>query len=145
MRGLKSEIAWKSDRPTKCIQRDIRGEDMDRYWLSDSGRWLLIMSSSGSVVYHDLDNVDVPERTLIPMHGSVDWHLATRMAVDVDNTSSKLAFNLALYLSSKPGTCLLSCGHLHLLIRHCKLKMNLTSRYGGCIFSWTLKARCRFL
>ncbi|KIM41965.1 hypothetical protein M413DRAFT_27502 [Hebeloma cylindrosporum] len=71
--------------------------------LINGGRWLLVVSSSGSVSYYDLEIREPVKRLLIPadrLHAWGDYSrsgVSAKIAVDMDNESALLSFNLALY------------------------------------------------
>src|SRR5258708_11047022 len=67
--------------------------------LINGGRWLLTACYYGSVSYYDLDTENPVKRLLIPrIRERVDSLNSVAMAVDIDNESGVLSFNLALYL-----------------------------------------------
>ena len=75
--------------------------DISALTLIDGGRWLLVVSRFGSVSYYDLDTQEPVKRLLIPavrLESRDDYFPCTAMmAVDMDNDSALLSFNLALY------------------------------------------------
>ncbi|KAF8962557.1 hypothetical protein BDZ97DRAFT_1759167 [Flammula alnicola] len=68
--------------------------------LISGGRWLLTTSDTGSVSYYDLDTQNPVKRLLIPeqMEDFPDFSHGVLMAVDVDNESALLSFNLAMIM-----------------------------------------------
>lgn len=70
--------------------------------LINGGRWLL--TASNSVSYYDLDSRKPVERLLIPQNidGDGSFHVV-KMALDIDDESAPLIFNLALCLEKGDG------------------------------------------
>ncbi|TFK60976.1 hypothetical protein BDN72DRAFT_850049 [Pluteus cervinus] len=62
------------------------------YRLLPGGRWLLISTHIGSVLYYDLDALEVTANVLIPEQ---PFQCTTLISPDLDTTSPTLRFNLA--------------------------------------------------
>ena len=78
----------------------INKSDIRALTLINGGRWLLVVSRFGSVSYYDLDTQEPVKRLLIPaarLESRDDYFPCTaKIAVDMDNESAFLSFNLAL-------------------------------------------------
>jgi len=89
----------------------INKSDICALTLINGGRRLLIVSRFGSVSYYDLDTQEPVKRFLIPaapLKRRNDYFPCTaKIAVDMDNKSALLSFNIALY-TCKGGNALTS-------------------------------------
>ncbi|KIM43459.1 hypothetical protein M413DRAFT_25822 [Hebeloma cylindrosporum] len=103
-----AEIAWGRDYnpPARELTTATRAAVI---YLVEGGRWLLVVSNTGSVTYVDLDSPTTNEANLIP--GQIDdptpmvWRdITMRMAVDIDRASPFLSFNIAFSFSSLEDT-----------------------------------------
>jgi hypothetical protein len=80
-----------------------------RMHLVEGGRWLLVVSKTGSVTYLDLDSPTITEAILIS--DQIDdptptvWrNIETQIAVDMDRASPFLAFNMVFSFCSLEDT-----------------------------------------
>jgi hypothetical protein len=92
----------RTELPPALMRRlPINKSDIRTLTLINGGRWLLIVSRFGSVSYYDLDTQEPLKRLLIPaarLESRDDYFPCTaKIAVDMDNESALLSFNLALY------------------------------------------------
>lgn len=86
---------------TRRLPIDNSGNNTLRILINE-GRWLL--TASGSVSYYDLDTRKPAERLLIPQIIDQDGSFrVVKMAVDIDDESTLLTFNLALFLEKGDG------------------------------------------
>jgi hypothetical protein len=89
----------------------INNSDIRALTLINGGRWLLVVSSAGSVSYYDLEAQKPVKRLLIPAARLESWDdyfpCTAKIAVDMDNESEVLSFNLALYTCKGGNSCLL--------------------------------------
>ncbi|KAF8968852.1 hypothetical protein BDZ97DRAFT_1915910 [Flammula alnicola] len=96
LRWKSAEIGWITDDGVPARERRIPTEKAETKYLVKGGRWLLIATSTGSVVYYDLEsstNIGMP---LTPSEfGHEEWPQIL-MSVDLDESSPTLTFNLAL-------------------------------------------------
>ncbi|KAF8968837.1 hypothetical protein BDZ97DRAFT_332011 [Flammula alnicola] len=97
LRWKSAEIGWITDDGVPARERRIPTEKAETKHLVKGGRWLLIATSTGSVIYYDLEsstNIGMPLTPSEFGHGeSVPQIL---MSVDIDESSPTLTFNLAL-------------------------------------------------
>ena len=89
----------------------VNKSDIRALTLINGGRWLLIVSRFGSVSYYDLDTQEPVKRLLIPaapLKSRNDYFPCTaKIAVDMDNKSELLSFNIALYTCKGGNSCLI--------------------------------------
>jgi hypothetical protein len=86
---------------TRRLPIDNSGNNTLRILINE-GRWLL--TASGSVSYYDLDTRKPAEKLLIPQIIDQDGSFrVVKMAVDIDDESTLLTFNLALFLEKGDG------------------------------------------
>ena len=104
MRRTSIEIkrkTWTSLSAALIRRLPINNSDIRALTLINGGRWLLVVSRFGSVSYYDLDTQEPVKRLLIPaarLENRDHYHPCTaKIAVDMDNESAVLSFNLALY------------------------------------------------
>jgi len=71
--------------------------------LVEGGRWLLVVTDTGSISYFDLEDVQVEERVLIPDQTSDGEKAKISMDVDIDRKESILTFNLGLHIKARSG------------------------------------------
>ncbi|KAF8965600.1 hypothetical protein BDZ97DRAFT_1811435 [Flammula alnicola] len=75
-------------------------DDVLNFHLVEGGRWLLVANHSGRIAYHDLDEEEITEKTLIPEQLNPrlkllnDTHVLMNIDVDVD--ARFLTFNLGI-------------------------------------------------
>ena len=108
LRLKSADIGWRTDsKPTR--KHEIRTTHTAQcMYLVEGGRWLLFTSNTGCITYFDLDAPMLTESTLIPdqfdpllmnqLHPYAEIHIV--MAIDRDNDSTLLAFNLAVSFCS---------------------------------------------
>ncbi|KDR66907.1 hypothetical protein GALMADRAFT_258797 [Galerina marginata CBS 339.88] len=66
--------------------------------LVEGGRWLLVVTRTGSVEYYDLDAESITGAPLIPNQIGGHPESEIRMSIDMDENAPTLSFNLALSL-----------------------------------------------
>jgi len=82
----------------------IDNSGIGTFTLINGGRWLLTACYYGSVSYYDLDTQNPVKRLLIPkIRERIESFNSVAMAVDIDDESGVLSFNLALYLERIGG------------------------------------------
>jgi len=116
--SLETERKTSIELPLPLMRRlPINKSDIRALTLINGGRWLLIVSRFGSVSYYDLDAQEPVKRLLIPaarLESRDDYFPCTaKIAVDMDNESEFLSFNLALYTCRGGNSSL--CRNLQLL------------------------------
>lgn len=107
--------------------------------LVEGGRWLLVVSGTGSVTYLDLDSPTITETTLISDQiddpTPTDWmYTEMRVAIDMDKASPLLAFNIALAFCSSeenrgPKEPKIQIWHVDLLLDEQQLGVGLTCKH----------------
>ena len=79
--------------------------------LIRGGRWFLLGTKDGSILYFDLDELDTKPRELIPSpYSKQPFPTYPHFVVDMDDTAPELAFNLALIVThtdnwETPSSC----------------------------------------
>ncbi|KAF8968845.1 hypothetical protein BDZ97DRAFT_2056242 [Flammula alnicola] len=97
LRWKSAEIGWITDDGVPARERRIPTEKAETKHLVKGGRWLLIATSTGSVIYYDLESSTNIGTLLTPSKfGHEESVLQTLMSVDIDESSPTLTFNLAL-------------------------------------------------
>jgi len=96
LRLKSADIGWRTDsKPTR--KREIRtAHTAQCMYLVEGGRWLLFASNTGCITYFDLDASILTESVLIPDQFDACAKIHVTMAIDRDNDSALLAFNLAV-------------------------------------------------
>ena len=101
VRRTSMEIKTKTQRvlaPALIRRLPINNSDIRALTFINGGRWLLVVSHIGSVSYYDLEAQKPVKRLFIRSESSDDYFPCTaKIAVDMDNESGVLSFNLALY------------------------------------------------
>ena len=105
-----AEIGWTGDNslPARSLAVTTTNRAV-RMHLVEGGRWLLVVSKTGSVNYLDLDSPTISEAILIS--DQIDdptptvWRdIEMRMAIDMDRASPFLVFNIAFSSCSLEDT-----------------------------------------
>ncbi|KIM36610.1 hypothetical protein M413DRAFT_448969 [Hebeloma cylindrosporum] len=109
LRLKSSDIGWKTDDKFPARRRQIVTTNIAKcMYLVEGGRWLLVVSVTGSITYFDLDASTPTESLLVPDQFDLPVPYRFRpkseakvaMAIDRDNDSAFLAFNLLVSFSS---------------------------------------------
>ncbi|TFK58692.1 hypothetical protein BDN72DRAFT_966281 [Pluteus cervinus] len=93
LRWKSAEVGWSKDDPSPARERRLKMSDVESIHLIKGGRWLLVSTRTGSVVFYDLDEEEPARKVLIP---TVSEPAGTIMSVDIDQSSPTLTFHLAL-------------------------------------------------
>jgi len=100
---------WDQLPPPLMRRIPINNSDIRALTLINGGRWLLVVSCFGSVSYYDLDTQKPVKKLLIPAARLEcrDYYFPciAKIAVDMDNESALLSFNLALYTRKGGNFC----------------------------------------
>ena len=101
-------IGWTTSENPPIRKRDIKTTNPAKHmYLVEGGRWLLVASDTGCITYFDLDAstptecILIPEQfdPLVPEQFDPRAEIHVVMAIDRDNDSAFLAFNLAVSFS----------------------------------------------
>lgn len=106
--------------------------------LVEGGRWLLVVSQTGSVTYFDLDSATITESILIPDQIVYPSHMIwedikMEMVVDMNRASPFLAFNMAFSFcfgndTRGPTDHMIQVWHVGLVLDERQLGVGLTSK-----------------
>ncbi|TFK73771.1 hypothetical protein BDN72DRAFT_956325 [Pluteus cervinus] len=114
LRWKSAEIGWTKDDGSPARERKLDMVDVCSCHLVKGGRWLLVSTWSGSIVYYDLDEEKPTQRELITVAGRT----GSVMSVDIDQSSPTLTFNLALgtaeYPPDRPKEYIVEVWRVHL-------------------------------
>ncbi|KIM41764.1 hypothetical protein M413DRAFT_137650 [Hebeloma cylindrosporum] len=132
-----AEIGWRRGDKPQSRRLDTTSVSL-RMHLVEGGRWLLVVSHTGSVTYFDLDSPTITEVILIPDQivppsRMLFGDISTEMVVDMDRASPHLAFNMAFsFCSTKdtrgPTDHKIQVWHVGLVLDERQLGVGLTSR-----------------
>ena len=134
-----AEIGWRRDDNPPARSRTVTSaNEAIGLWLVEGGRWLLVVSQTGSVTYLDLDSPIITEAILIPDQiddpAPMVWRdIRLKMAIDMDRTSPFLAFNIAFSLCSfedaRPGEHKIQIWHVDLVLDERQRGVGLTCKH----------------
>jgi len=87
---------WRADdgRPFRTCETE--GKFLEYVYLVEGGRWLLVVSKTGSIAYFDLDCTTPTKCILIPDQFDERFSTGLSMTIDRDCDSAFLMFNLAV-------------------------------------------------
>ena len=133
-----AEIGWRRDDNFPARSRTVTSINKAiGLWLVEGGRWLLVVSQTGSVTYFDLDSPIITEAILIldqiddptPM---VWRDIRLKMAIDMDRASPFLAFNIAIsfctFEDARPEEHKIQIWHVDLVLDDRQLGVGLTCK-----------------
>ena len=98
LRPFRVDHAWKTDniaatsRLSFPVGRTIYSGELIR-----GGRWLIVGTDKGEILYFDLEAPVVKPRVLIPSaYGDAEIHIYPLISIDMDDNEPHLAFNIAV-------------------------------------------------
>ena len=94
---ISADIGWTRDDGRAARERSILVEPAQFVHLIRGGRWLLVTTDVGQVIYYDLDAETIEGVPLIPqqMHKPYDLN-QVMMDIDIDSSAPTLSFRIAL-------------------------------------------------
>jgi hypothetical protein len=133
-----AEIGWRRDDNPPARSRTVTTTNKTvGTYLVEGGRWLLVVSQTGSVTYLDLDSPIITEGILISDQiddpTSMAWRdIKLQVAVDMDRTSPFLAFNIAFsfctFEGPRPMEHKIQIWHVDLVLDERQLGVGLTCK-----------------
>ena len=135
-----AEIGWRRGNNPPARSRTVTSTNKAiGLWLVEGGRWLLVVSQTGSVTYLDLDSPITTETILISDQIQVDdptpiiRDIRLKMATDMDKASPFLAFNTTFSFCSfedaRPGEHKIQIWHVDLALDERQLGVGLTCKH----------------
>ncbi len=92
-----ADIGWARDDGRAARERSITVEPAEHVHLIQGGRWLLVTTATGQVIYYDLDAEVIEGVPLIPQQIPKPISLnEVMMDIDIDLSSPTLSFRIAL-------------------------------------------------
>jgi hypothetical protein len=88
--------SWTSKHLLPANLRIIQRRGHDVMHLVRGGRWLLVVSAPGEITVYDLEVPEITGSILVEPQSDIDGQLVRQLAVDIDNKSLVLTFDLAI-------------------------------------------------